>query len=342
MSNFANEILYMNPAILEYICCPVCKGALNNTDCSTDKIIDDVLKCEECGATYEVKQGVPILLSDSFDMDIFTGKKFAEEWVLFHEMGGLGKEFEEKQFIEYFGSHDYHELFEGKTVIEGGCGNGRNLIQAREWGASLAIGIEIGPSVFVARQKGADVVMGDILNPPFRKQVDMVFTIGVLQHVSQPREGLQKLLELVKPGGFFAHTVYSLENNGFLKKYFTPLRERFFRYYSQSTKYRISQVIGFFSYTFFILFYKPFSFNKRTNTWASDYLFYYDFIIFFTNKLGYTVWVAQIFDHLTAPLAEYFPRQTIEQWICELGLISPHLDFRNKNSWNFGGFKHIT
>ena len=184
--------------------------------------------------------------------------------------------------------------------------------------------------------------MGDILNPPFRKQVDMVFTIGVLQHVSQPREGLQKLLELVKPGGFFAHTVYSLENNGFLKKYFTPLRERFFRYYSQSTKYRISQVIGFFSYTFFILFYKPFSFNKRTNTWASDYLFYYDFIIFFTNKLGYTVWVAQIFDHLTAPLAEYFPRQTIEQWICELGLISPHLDFRNKNSWNFGGFKHIT
>ena len=339
MTEDSKEMLYMNPEILEYIGCPNCKGILQYSEGTQKESLDGMLTCMKCRKSYKIRQGVPILLSNPSEIDVFTGNNFAEEWMFFHGDKGLGKEFEEGQFNEYFGPNEYSELFNGKTVFEGGCGNGRNLLQVKKWGARVVIGFEIGPSAFIAKQKGADVVIGDILSPPFRKQADMVFTIGVLQHVSNPFEGLLKLYELVAPGGFFAHTVYSLENNEFLKNYFTPIRERFFRYYSQKTKYRISQVTGLLSYTFFTLFYKPFSLYRRTHKWASNHLFYYNFIIHFTNRLGYTAWVAQIFDHLTAPLAEYFPRQTIEQWIRGLGLYDNYLEFRNKNSWNFGGRK---
>ena len=44
-----------------------------------------------------------------------------------------------------------------------------------------------------ANERGVDAVIGDILNPPFKPLFDVVFTFGVLQHVSKPFEGLRQL-----------------------------------------------------------------------------------------------------------------------------------------------------
>ncbi|MCJ7529676.1 MAG: methyltransferase domain-containing protein [Anaerolineales bacterium] len=324
--------LTMNPILLDWICCPRCNGTLRASD------HNDILVCNNCGADYQVVYGVPILLADVSDCEKLIAKNFAEQWELFHRQGGLGEEFEEKQFYDYFYPYDTN-LLKGQTVLEAGCGYGRNLIQAKKCGAKIAIGFDIGPAALIAKEKGMDVVIADNLNPPFRKKFDMVFTFGVLQHVSNPDAGIEKLSELVKDGGMFCHSVYAAENNQFLERYLTPLRIKIFQHWPSQAKYILSLILGCLSYIFFFCLYKPFSLNSKSNAWASDHLFYYDYMILTINKLGLKQWIGQIYDHLGAPLAAYFTRHQVEKWVDELGLKNTYYYFRNRNTHNFGGQK---
>ena len=44
----------------------------------------------------------------------FTAKNFGEQWSYFHQLGGLGKLFEEDEFVDYFHPVPLSEL-RGKT-----------------------------------------------------------------------------------------------------------------------------------------------------------------------------------------------------------------------------------
>ena len=134
-------------------------------------------------------------------------------------------------------------------------------------------------------------MIGDILNPQFRKKFDIVFSFGVLHHVSDIQKGLIKLYDLVADDGMFCHSVYSAENNWFLEKCFTPLRMRIFRYWSSKTKYILSQILGILSFGLFWCIYKPFSLNPISNAWVQKHLFYYDYMILTINKLGLKQWI---------------------------------------------------
>ena len=49
----------LDKELLDILACPVCKGDLTY---EADK---DILVCERCGVYYEIKDGIPVLLSDS-------------------------------------------------------------------------------------------------------------------------------------------------------------------------------------------------------------------------------------------------------------------------------------
>ncbi len=49
----------MKKELLEILCCPKCKGNLNFDDKK------NTLTCIQCGKTYEVKDGIPIMLEQS-------------------------------------------------------------------------------------------------------------------------------------------------------------------------------------------------------------------------------------------------------------------------------------
>lgn len=326
-----------NKVLLEYICCPKCKDLLILL--SENPISNGVLNCLGCKSDYEIVRGVPILLSTLNEKEKFTAKNFAEQWKLFNNIGGLGLEFEEKQFYEYFYPFDTKNL-SGKTVLEAGCGYGRNMGQALKCGAKVVIGFDIGESAFIAKEKGYDVIIGDILNPPFLKKFDLVFSFGVLHHVSNPEKGFQKLYEITKDEcGIQCHSVYSAENNWFLNKLFTPVRINCLRYLSSNTKNIISKILALPSFILFFILYKPFSLNSKTNSWASRNLFYYDYMILTVNKLGLKQWIGQIYDHMNAPIAAYISKNQIEKWMKTLDLKETYSYFRNKNTWNFGGKK---
>jgi hypothetical protein len=124
-----------------------------------------------------------------------------------------------------------------------------------------------------------------------------------------------------------------------LAKIFTPLREKFFRHLPVAIKIFLSICLAIPSYLLFYLVYWPFSLIKPLHKYGSKHLFYYDFVMLFLKKLGFKTWIAQIFDHFNAPLAQYFPRKILEKWANDLQLKDQHYYFRNKNTWNFGGYK---
>jgi SAM-dependent methyltransferase/uncharacterized protein YbaR (Trm112 family) len=329
----------LSPKLLEYICCPACRGDLRfSPACPDAREGTGTLTCTGCATRFDVLHGVPILISGASAAEMFTARNFGQQWELFDKLGGLGKEFEENQFAEYLAPLDTAQL-KDKAILEAGCGYGRNLLAALRHGASVAIGFDVGPAAFIAKRKGADAVIGDILNPPFRKPFDVVFSFGVLQHVSDPERGFKKLYEHVNTGGIFCHSVYSAENNRFLSQYLTPVRERLFRHFPPLLNWIIASVLGTISYVVFRIVYGPFFCSRRASAWASAHLFYYDYLALTLRKLGLKQWVAQIFDHLNAPLATYFPKEQLIGWTEEVGLDSPYFYFRNKNAWNFGGYK---
>ena len=94
----------MNRYLLDYICCPRCQGILGTT--GTAPIVNGVLLCSSCQASYEIREGVPILISDISEQEKFTAKNFGEQWEKFAQVKGLGAEFEERQFYEYFYPYD--------------------------------------------------------------------------------------------------------------------------------------------------------------------------------------------------------------------------------------------
>ncbi len=330
------EKVKLSPQLLDYICCPACGGDLR--DANSGPGAPDQLICTKCARSFNVLHGVPILLSDPAAAELFTARNFGQQWQFFDQLGGLGREFEENQFVEYLYPTESARL-QGKTVLEAGCGYGRNLLAAQKYGAKVAIGMDISPAAFITKRKGIDAVIGDILNPPFRKKFDVVFTFGVLQHVSTPEQGFKRLFGLLRPGGLFCHSVYAAENNWFLSHLLTPIREKVFRHLPTRANWLIASVLGALSYPAFALGYGPFLLTARGSAWASKHLFYYDFIAMFLRKLGFKTWVAQIFDHLNAPLARYFFQNELIKWTEELGLKNTFFYFRNKNTWNFGGTK---
>src|SRR5215831_3714127 len=152
-----------NLSILDWLVCPGCRGAL--APVGVQPIVDGRLSCQSCGKSYEVLKGVPILLSDVSADDRFTGKNFAEQWRHFHEIGGLGEEFENNQVVDYFHPFDIRNLA-GKHVLEAGCGYGRNLLAAKKYGAATVIGFDVGTAALLAKARGCDMVIGIIRNPP--------------------------------------------------------------------------------------------------------------------------------------------------------------------------------
>ncbi len=64
----------LNPALLEILACPKCKGELRVA------IQEDGLLCESCGVVYPVVNEIPIMLVDeAIALDAWEGSAFPEE-----------------------------------------------------------------------------------------------------------------------------------------------------------------------------------------------------------------------------------------------------------------------
>jgi SAM-dependent methyltransferase len=324
----------MKERLLDLLACPTCGGDILLAHASNyegKEIIDAVLTCKKCTREYKVIGGVPRFadLSKVEQEKAETAKNFGWQWTNFTQEDPKYN----AQFLGWL-QPVKPEFFEGKIVLEGGCGKGRHTKLAAEWGAKDVVGIDLGAGVDSAFAltrdlPNAHIVQCDIFKLPLKKVFDYAFSVGVLHHTPDPKGAFLSLAAKIKSGGHMSAWVYGAENNEWITKYVNPVRQSFTSQISQPLLYQLSKLptLGVFLTT--KLAYRPL--NAIAKPVASK-LFYNEYM----NHLGTFGWREQhniVFDHLVAPTAYYMSKPEFEEWWREIDAKDVEITWHNQNSW---------
>lgn len=295
------------------------------------EIVEADLNCKKCEREYKVIRGIPRFAAlEKIDKDkADTAENFGWQWTNFTQK-------DEKYAQQLLGwlQPVKPEFFEGKVVLEGGCGKGRHTTLAADWGAEEVIGFDLSAAVETAYQatkhlKNVHIVQADIFRLPFKKNFDYAFSVGVLHHTPDPKKAFTSLAGKVKIGGAISAWIYGEENNSWIINYVNPIRESFTSKIGQPTLFQLSKLptVGVFLAS--KLLYRPL--NKAAKP-VADKLFYNDYL----NHLGTFGWREQhniVFDHLVAPTAFYISKEDFQLWWEEIKAEDVEIIWHNQNSW---------
>lgn len=101
-------------------------------------------------------------------------------------------------------------LAAGYRVLEVGCGTGNVLrVLERTCSRGSVVGMDLFSEglVFARQRTKCGLVQGDVQNPPFNVQFDLVGIFDVLEHLPNDTEILRNLSSLLAPGGKLILTV---------------------------------------------------------------------------------------------------------------------------------------
>lgn len=242
------------------------------------------------------------------------------------------------------------EDFDGKAVLELGCGNGSLLVHCKAWRPARVVGVDLGASVLAARKNvelaemsNAEIVQGDLGD--FRSGgFDITYCIGVLHHMTDPERGFRSVIRNTTPGGRFHCWVYAREGNAIVINVVDPIRKIASRLPWWLNKYVIATplCVPYFAYA------KALKYAHTRWPALSARL---------RNLLplrDYSLWIAErefaffrhvAFDQLVTPQTTYIERTQIENWIGSCELVEPgstYIVMRNGNSWKFGGRRRVS
>jgi SAM-dependent methyltransferase len=199
----------MNPAVLELLACPACKGDLRDEGAA--------LACAACEARYEVKDGIPDLRVPSDTRtetvrDFYTVAPFPG-YPPRDSLGSLRARAGRSEFARLLD----RAIPGDARVVEVGCGTGqmslflatanRVVIGADLTRASLALGSA------ASRRFGVETVRfveTDLRRPGLKEGgFDVVYSSGVLHHTPDPRASFASLARLARPGGIVVLGLYN-------------------------------------------------------------------------------------------------------------------------------------
>ncbi len=104
--------------------------------------------------------------------------------------------------------------FRGKTVLDAGCGMGRNSFWVCKYGAKKVVAFDYDKrSVDMARKNlstfsQATVEYKSIYDIDYKNEFQVVFSIGVIHHLADPKKAIKKLYDSLAPGGKLLIWVY--------------------------------------------------------------------------------------------------------------------------------------
>jgi Methylase involved in ubiquinone/menaquinone biosynthesis len=329
----------MKRKLMEYLACPSCNGDLQLTEVKTEgiEILEGKLDCASCATSFPIVRGVPRFanLGEIEEDKAATASSFGWEWQHFTQE-------DERYGEQMLGWIDpvKAEFFKDKIVLDGGCGKGRHMQLAAEWGAKDVVGIDLSDAVesAFASTKGSEnmhVVQADLCKLPLKRVFDYAYTIGVIHHLQDPSVGFRSLASKIKPGGYFSVWVYGAENNKWITTLVSPLREKFTSRMNRRALLHLSKLPTAAVYAASKLVYGPLNRSNGGSALARR-LFYNDYM----NTISRFGWREQhtiVFDHLVAPTANYVTREEFEKWWSEVGATETAIGWHNKNSWRGTG-----
>ena len=326
----------MKRQLLDYLRCPACGGAItlaSEIRLEDAEVMEGELACSQCAVKFPIVRGIPRFATlEEVEADkAATAENFGWQWQHFVQEDRLYAD----QFLGWI-APVRPEFFQGKVVLEGGCGKGRHTQLAAEWGAREVIGVDLSVAVetaFAATRhlENAHIVQADIFHLPFAPVFDYAFSVGVLHHLPDPRAGFRSLAAKVKSGGHLSAWVYGAENNEWITRFIDPLREKFSSRINRRALLHLSKAPTAIVYLATKLVYGPLN---RANGGAklARHLFYNDYL----NAISRFGWREQhtiVFDHLVAPTSHYIKREDFEEWWRSIDATELTIGWHNQNSW---------
>jgi SAM-dependent methyltransferase len=293
------------------------------------------LRCFSCASSFPITSGIPRFadLAEVESDKHATAENFGWQWKHFTHQDARYAE----QFLGWIAPVT-PEFFRDKVVLEGGCGKGRHTLLAAQWGAREVIGVDLSEAVetaFAATRSvpNAHVVQADIFRLPLARKFDYAFSVGVLHHLPDPRQGFLSLASKVKPGGHVTAWIYGAENNEWIVRLVNPVREKITSRIDRRALLHLSKIPAAGMFLATKLIYGPL--NRRGST-LGQYLFYNDYL----SAIAPFGWRDQhliVFDHLVAPTAFYISREEFESWWRDVAATDVKISWHNKNSWRGTG-----
>lgn len=334
----------MKERLLKFLACPACQGDLSlraGAERDGSEIMAGQLDCAGCRRQYPIAGGVPRFanLAEVEEEKAATAEVFGWEWKQFTQH-------DEKYGEQLLGwlNPVKPEFFKDKVVLDGGCGKGRHLKLAAEWGVRDVIGVDLSEAVDTAfaatrASENVHVVQGDICHLPLRPVFDYAFSLGVLDHLGSPIEGFRSLASKVKPGGHVSAWVYGAENNGWITGLINPLRVHFTSRLHPRTLFHLCKLPTAVLFLATKLIYGPLS---RVGDGSSARRLFYGDYLSFLSRFGWREQHSIVFDHLVAPTAHYLTREQFETWWTGIQAENVTIGWHNKNSWRgFGRVNNI-
>ena len=332
----------MKRKLLDYLRCPLCGGAILLASVAREEnveIMEGELACDSCARSFPIVRGVPrFAMPEKVEADkAATAENFGWQWQHFVQSDELYAD----QFLGWIAPVS-PDFFQGKVVLEGGCGKGRHTQLAAKWGAREVIGVDLSDAVETAftatRQlENAHIVQADIYHLPFARVFDYAFSIGVLHHLPDPRAGFRSLASKVRAGGNISAWVYGAENNEWITRFIDPLREKFSSRIDRRALLQLSKFPTALVYLATKLVYGPLN-RFEGGSRLARHLFYNDYLSAI-SQFGWREQHTIVFDHLVAPTSHYIRREDFEEWWRDIESEDVKIGWHNKNSWR--GFGKI-
>ncbi len=323
----------MKTTLLSLLQCAACGGAFEATPPEAEEILEGALVCRGCGASFPVTRGVPRFLPKTLTEDQkATADAFGYEWTNYSAL----TEADRKEFLGWIAPLTPAD-FEGRTVLDCGCGKGRHIFLAAQFGARQVVGIDLSSAVEAAYANtrhlpNVHVVQADIHNLPFARPFDLAYSIGVLHHLPVPKQGFLAMAGHVAPGGRVVAWVYGKEGNLWIEKLVDPVRKNV----TSRLPRAATRCLAFFPaavlYAALKLLYRP----AKTRPWLKSLLPYSDYLCSISDySFAENFW--NVFDQLVAPTAYYHSQEEVVDWFAAAALQEVKISQHNSNSWRGNG-----
>ena len=326
----------MRTALLPLLICVQCRSGfeLRGEEIEDTEVMRGELVCPRCGSSFPIVRGIPRFLRKELNAEKqATAAAFGYEWTHYSRL----TEADRREFLGWIAPLA-PEDFRDQVVLDAGCGKGRHIFLSAQFGARTVIGVDLSDAVEAAFQNtrhlpNVHVVQGDILDLPFLNPFTVAYSIGVIHHLPDPREGFLALAAHVQPGGRIATWVYGKEGNRWIELFVDPLRKNVTSRLPKLVTRVLCFPLAVVLFACLKLLYGPATTRpglKRRLPYAeylcsiSDYTFAENF------------W--NVFDQLVAPTAYYLSREEVAEWFKAAGLQRTSVEQHNGNSWRGNGF----
>jgi SAM-dependent methyltransferase len=293
---------------------------------------DTTCRCERCGREYHLRSGVLDLAPKHVPrLTQETVRQFGDSWSSHEYLAP----YQEKQFLDWIAPLGQGS-FEGKTVLEAGCGKGRHTFLMAGFGTEHLLAIDLSDAVLLAAQytrpfPQVACLRGDLLGLPVASDsMDVAVCLGVLHHLENPAEGLRELWRVLKPGGTLCLWVYGREGNGWIVFLVDPLRKAVTSRIPTKLLRFLLLPTAFTLFAALKLLYGPLTGRgERSVSWLP-----YSAYLGYISRFPFREVEHIVLDHLCPPIALYLTRKDLEGLVAPLSPATVAFRWHNRNSWN--------